>query len=329
MEKANIYVLACGGTIAGKAGSGTELIGYQAGEMSVQDLLQAVPQISDYANVQGEQVCNIDSTDMSESLWLELAGRIQAVVDRDDVDGVVITHGTDTMEETAYFLNLVIHSRKPIVLVGSMRPATALSADGPLNLLEAVRLAACAEAGLYGVLIAMNGRILDARSAEKTDATHVDAFQSRQGDCIGSLQNGEPRFYHSSLRCHTYSSELSCAGLAELPSVWIIPCYVGMPQSILSAALAGGAQGVIMAGFGHGNVPQRLAAVMSEAGRQGIVFVRTTRTLGGIVSPRREDEGLSVVAGDDLPPHKAKILLQLVLAQTRDTDKIQGYFNNY
>ena len=158
MEKKKIYVLACGGTIAGKAASADDLTGYAAGQTSIDELLEAVPQLADYADVQGEQFCNIDSSDMTEALWLSLANRVQEVADREDVDGIVITHGTDTMEETAYFLDLTVHTIKPVVLTGSMRPATAISADGPLNLLEAVQAASWPDLGKYGVVIVMNSK---------------------------------------------------------------------------------------------------------------------------------------------------------------------------
>ena len=165
--KSRIYIIGCGGTIAGRAGAADELLGYQAGEVSVAELIASVPALAEYASIAGEQYCNIDSSSMTEELLTGLSARIQAVADRDDVDGIVVTHGTDSMDETAYFLNLTVHTHKPIVIVGAMRPATAISADGPLNLLEAVRLAACPEAGDYGVLQLMNSSICAARYVEK------------------------------------------------------------------------------------------------------------------------------------------------------------------
>ena len=179
MALPNIYIVACGGTIAGKAATEEDLTGYTAGAATIDEVLQAVPAVHQYARIRGEQFCSIDSSDMSEGLWLALAARVQELAGRDDVDGIVVTHGTDTMEETAYFLNLAVHTEKPVVFVGSMRPATAISADGPLNLLEAVQAAAQAETGRYGVVIVMNGTICSARFVEKTDTTHVDTFKSR------------------------------------------------------------------------------------------------------------------------------------------------------
>lgn len=174
----NIHIIACGGTIAGRADRATNLTGYTAGVMDIGDLLAAVPAIHDVAAVTGEQLFNIDSSDMTEEKWLALARRTEDAAARDDVDGIVVTHGTDTLEETAYFLNLTVHTCKPVILTGAMRPASALSADGPLNLLEAVQAAKTAEAGKYGVLIAMNGMLCSARFGYKTDTTHVHAFRA-------------------------------------------------------------------------------------------------------------------------------------------------------
>lgn len=329
MTHAHVHIIACGGTIAGKADSEKELIGYKAGELTIEELLQSVPEVTEYADITGEQFCNMDSTNMTEDLWLRLAQCVEAAADRADVDGIVITHGTDTMEETAYFLNLVVHSRKPIVMVGSMRPATALSADGPLNLLDAVRIAACRKAGEYGVLVAMNGRICGARSVEKTDTTHVDTFRSRQMGYMGIIQNGIPCFYQHSLRRHTYLSQLSCQGITKLPAVCIVYCYVGMSPALVRAAAASGVQGIVTAGLGHGKIPEAVLKELKTAAQQGIVTVCTSRTLGGIVSTTKDDSGFFRIAGDNLPAHKAKIVLQLALLQTRDPQALQQFFDLY
>ena len=221
MEKKKIYVLACGGTIAGKAASADDLTGYAAGQTSVGELLAAVPELAEYADVEGEQFCNIDSSDMTEALWLSLASRVQEIADREDVDGIVITHGTDTMEETAYFLDLTVHTIKPVVLTGSMRPSTAISADGPLNLLEAVQAASWSELGKYGVVIVMNSTVHSARFVEKTDTTHADTFKGRQMGCLGYMQDGRPYLYQQPLRKHTWSSDL--ASPKDLPPVALRP----------------------------------------------------------------------------------------------------------
>ena len=325
MEKKRIYVIACGGTIAGKAASAEDLTGYTAGEATIDELLTAVPEMARYADVQGEQFCNIDSSNMTESLWLALAKRVAEIADDDAVDGIVITHGTDSLEETAYFLHLTVHTAKPVVMVGSMRPSTAVSADGPLNLLEAVQAAAEPSLGKHGVVVVMNGVIHSARFVEKTDTTHVDTFKSRQMGCLGFMQDGRPHVYQTPLRRHTYTSRLSCS-TAALPSVSILYAYVGMAPSLVSAAAAD-AQGIILAGLGHGQMPDAVWEAVQKAKAQGTIVVRASRTLGGIVST--VPKYASLVCADTLTPQKAKILLQLALLQTHDTERIRQIFQEY
>lgn len=327
MDLPIVYILACGGTIAGKAASANDLTGYTAGALDIDDVLDAVPQLTQYARVEGEQFCNIDSSDMSEALWLALSRRVTAIASRPDVTGIVITHGTDTLEETAYFLHLTVHTEKPIVLVGSMRPATAISADGPLNLLEAVQLAARPETGQYGVVVAMNGIICSARFVEKTDTTHVDTFQSRQQGLLGIMQDGKPLWYQRPVRLHTLQSRLSCDGVAALPTVEILYAYVGMPVDSIRTASARGVQAIVIAGLGHGRVPAYVAEALRQAMTEGLIVVRTSRTLGGAVTAVPEYEGM--ISGDNLTPQKAKILTQLALLQTQEPQSIQEIFAHY
>lgn len=326
MALPDIYILACGGTIAGKADSAEDLVGYKAGAATIDEVLQSVPAVQQYAQVRGEQFCSIDSSDMSESLWLALAGRVQELADRDDVDGIVITHGTDTMEETAYFLHLTVHTEKPVVFVGSMRPATAISADGPLNLLEAVQAAAHKETGRYGVVIVMNGTICSARFVEKTDTTHVDTFKSRQLGYIGLMLEGRPVFYQAPLRRHTYRSDLSCCGCRELPPVAVSYAYVGMDKWI-NALIPAGIRGLVLAGFGHGRMPESVWNALQQPMADGLIVVRASRTMGGAVTP--VDEYCGTVCADTLTPAKAKILLQLALLKTGSRRDIAAMFREY
>lgn len=324
MEKKKIYVLACGGTIAGRAASADDLTGYAAGQTSIDELLEAVPKLADYADVQGEQFCNIDSSDMTEALWLSLANRVQEVADQEDVDGIVITHGTDTMEETAYFLDLTVHTIKPVVLTGSMRPATAISADGPLNLLEAVQAASWPDLGKYGVVIVMNSTVHSARFVEKTDTTHADTFKGRQMGCLGYMQDGRPRLYQQPLRKHTWSSDL--AAPKELPAVAIVYAYVGLTADDVRR-LAQGKAGLVITGLGHGKMPEPVWQALQPLMEQGLVVVRAARALGGMVTQVPAYDG--TVTADSLTPQKAKILLQLALAHTTDREKIQAIFDAY
>lgn len=323
----HIYIVSCGGTIAGAAASSDELTAYEAASVSFGELVQAVPELEQQAVIDGEDFCRIDSADMKETMWLQLAARIQEISERSDIDGIVITHGTDSLEETAYFLHLTVHTEKPVVMVGAMRPATALSADGPLNLWEAVRLAACRDTGTYGVVIAMNGTICSARFVEKTDTTHVDTFRGRQLGCMGFMQNGCPVWYQMPVRRHTMHSLLNCTGIDRLPKVEILYAYIGMTSDLIWSAKERHVQGIVVAGLGHGRVPEDIAESLHEAARQGIVVVRTSRTLGGVVSTVPEYDDF--VSGDNLTPQKAKILLQLLLLQTNDIAVLQEMFGLY
>lgn len=322
-----VYLIACGGTIAGTASGRTDLTGYAAGSLGIDELLRAIPEVQAYAHIEGEQFCNIDSSDMSEALWLRLAARVTEIASRPDVTGIVITHGTDTLEETAYFLNLTVHTSKPIVLVGSMRPATAISADGPLNLIEAVQLAAQPETGQYGVVVALNGTICSARFVEKTDTTHVDTFKSRQLGVLGFIQDGRPIWYQQPVRRHTVRSELSCAGRTSLPAVDILYTYVGMSPACVTNAVERRVRGIVVAGLGHGRMPGEITEALRLAVAQGILVVRTSRTLGGVVTAVPEYR--EFISGDNLTPQKAKILLQLALLQTTDPAGIAQVFTQY
>ena len=202
-EKPNVYILATGGTIAGSAASNTQMTGYKAGALGVQTLLNAVPEIQKVANCTGEQIASIGSESMTVEIWLKLANRINELLARKDVDGIVITHGTDTLEETAYFLNLVVKSDKPVVIVGAMRPATAISADGPVNILNAVTLAADESARNRGVMIAMNDNINGARDVQKSNTLRVDTFVSPELGYLGYFEGGKPAFYKNTTRKHT------------------------------------------------------------------------------------------------------------------------------
>lgn len=327
MPKQHIYIIACGGTIAGQAATADDLTGYQAGAMSVAELVDAVPQISEYAVIEGCQFCNIDSSDMTEDLWIRLAQHVQEIANTGRIDGIVITHGTDSMEETGYFLSLTVHADIPIVMTGSMRPATAVSADGPLNLLEAVQTAACPEAARYGVLIAMNGTLHAPRFVEKTDVTHVDAFRSRQMGCLGVIQDGKPWFYQMPLTRYTNKSAFSRSNITSLPRAAILYAYVGMDPEIIDSIAQMGMKAIVMAGLGHGRMPADIWSKVQKLMEKGVIIVRSSRTMGGKVSSVPEYAG--TVCADSLTPQKAKILIQLALTKTNNIDEIQQIFQEY
>lgn len=326
----NIKILATGGTIAGKAASSTQMTGYTAGAYSVQDLLDSVPSLSDLANISGEQVCNIDSSSMTDALLLQLAQRCNELLTSKDVDGIVITHGTDTMEETAFFLNLTVKSDKPIVLVGAMRPATAVSADGPLNIINAVKVATCAESVGKGVLVVMNDEIYSGRDVTKTNTTNVATFKAPNAGALGFVVGGEVRYYYSSVRPHTLQSEFDVSGVAALPRVDIIYTHIGEDRVLVDAVCAAGAQGVIYAGSGMGSIHRVVEPALVEAVSKGIIVVRSSRTGSGVVAEglvRWQDEGF--LYADNLNPQKARLLLQLALLKTHERSEVQKIFTKY
>lgn len=329
MEKANVIILGTGGTIAGKAGSNTDMTGYKAGEIGIQLLIDAVPEIMDIANVSGEQFCNCGSFDLTWDIVLSLSKRVNQLLNNDDVDGIVITHGTDTLEETAYFLNLTVKSNKPVVLVGAMRPATAISADGPVNLLNAVRLAGSNEAIGQGVLIAMNDQINGARDVTKTNTTHVETFKSMELGYLGYFQNGLPVFYKKTTRKHSFETEFDILKVEKLPQVDIVYSCINCNADLAKAAVESGAKGIVVAAVGHGNIHKDMIPGLAEISNNGIPVVRSTRVPNGIVSKNHLDDKYDFIAADNLNPHKARILLMLALLKTTNRAEIRKIFATY
>jgi len=325
-----VVVLATGGTIAGAAASDVQA-GYASGQVGVDQLLAAVPQAKKLANLRGEQISNIGSQDMNDEVWLKLAKRVNELVAMPDVSGVVITHGTDTIEETAYFLNLVVKSRKPVVLTASMRPSTALSADGPLNFYNAVAVAANKDAAGRGVLVVINDWIHGAASLTKTSTTAVQTFMSPLRGLIGTVAYGNAEFYRGPVGKNTVDSEFSVQGVTALPRVDIIMAYENMDGALIDAAVASGAKGIVIAGVGNGNLTAAAVKALSAQAKKGIVCVRSTRVATGVVGRNVEldDDALGLVASMDLNPQKARVLLRLALLKTSDPKVIQRYFVEY
>src|SRR5215217_1509240 len=325
-----VVVLATGGTIAGAAESDVQA-GYSSGQVGVDQLLNAVPQAKKLANMRGEQISNIGSQDMNDQVWMKLATRINELLAQPDVAGVAITHGTDTIEETAYFLNLVIKSKKPVVLTASMRPSTALSADGPLNFYNAVAVAANKDAAGRGVLVVVNDWIHGAASLTKTSTTAVQTFLSPQSGLIGTIAYGEPEWYRGPVGKNTLSSEFSVDKSTVLPRVDIIMAYENMDGKIIDAAVASGAKGLIIAGVGNGNMTKSALDALAAQAKKGIVCVRSTRVATGQVGRNVEvnDDSLGTVASLGLNPQKSRVLLRLALLKTKDAKTIQRYFDEY
>ncbi|HET9705181.1 MAG TPA: type II asparaginase [Vicinamibacterales bacterium] len=326
----NIVVLATGGTIAGAAGSDVQA-GYTSGQVGVEQLLAAVPQAKKLAIMRGEQISNIGSQDMNDEVWLRLARRINELAAMKDVDGIVITHGTDTIEETGYFLNLVVKSSKPVVLTAAMRPSTALSADGPLNFYNAVAVAANKEAAGKGVLVVINDWIHGARSLTKTSTTAVQTFLSPLQGLIGTVAYGSAEFYRGPVGKHTTQSEFSLDGVTALPRVDIIMAHENMDGVLLNAAAAAGARGIVVAGVGNGNMTASALEALAALAKKGVIAVRSTRVAIGRVGRNVEvsDDKLGLIASDELNPQKARVLLRLALLKQRPVAEIQRLFTEY
>ncbi len=329
-KKINVVILATGGTIAGAAGSGVQA-GYTSGQVTIDAMVNAVPDITKLADIKGEQISNVGSQDMSFENMLRIAKRITDLALKNDVDGIVITHGTDNMEETAYFLNLVCKTDKPIVLVGSMRPSTAVSADGPLNLYNAVAVAADPKARNRGVLLVMNDWIHSAQSLTKVSTTAVQTFMSPLTGLIGITNYGVNEYYRYPYNKYGKQSEFSVDGVTQLPRVDIIYADVDMPADLIDASVERGAKGIVIAGVGNGNMNKAGLDACARAAKKGVIVVRSSRVATGYVGRNVEvdDDKLGLVASYDHNPQKSRILLSVALLKPHSIDEIQKLFYEY
>jgi L-asparaginase len=327
-ELPRVVIVATGGTIAGAQPKEGDP-GYKSGSLSVESLIQAAPGVDKLARLEGEQVASIGSQDMNDAVWFKLARRVNELLAKPDVDGIVVTHGTDTLEETGFFLDLVVKSDKPVVLVGSMRPAT--SADGPLNLYNAVAVAADPAARGLGILVVVNDDLHAARDIQKTNTTDVQTFISPNRGQIGEAYYGKPRYFNKPTTRFTTKSEFSLDGLDAMPRVDIVYAHENADGALVKAAVAAGAKGLVLAGVGDGNATQAMIDALAEAAKKGVVVVRSTRVGSGIVRRNIElnDDTLGFVAAMELNPQKARILLRMGLTKTKDVGQIQRYFSEY
>lgn len=328
MALPNVEVLATGGTIAGAGQSATDTA-YTAGKVSVNHLVSAVPQLAEIANVIPKQVVQIGSQDMTDDVWLSLVKTINN--DCNKVDGFVVTHGTDTMEETAYFVNLTAKCEKPIVFVGAMLPSTGLSADGPKNLYNAVVVASSKEAAGRGAMVAMDDKIISARDVIKTNTTAVETFQGANFGTMGYIFNSKVHFANTPDTPHTKATPFDVSKLDKLPKVGIVYNYANVPAEPLKALLDAGYEGIVTAGVGNGNIHKNLFPLLEKAAKDGVAVVRSSRVPTGSATKDAEidDAKYGFVAGQFLNPQKARILLQLSLTKTKDPKKIQEYFDKY
>ena len=329
-RKPNVVILATGGTIAGAGADAANSATYQAAKVPVDKLIAAVPAMSGVANVRGEQVFQIASESFTDAQLVELAKRVSALLKQDDVDGVVVTHGTDTLEETALFLDLVVKSDKPIVVVGSMRPSTAISADGAINLLDAVTVAGSKEAVGKGVMVTMNDQIQAGRDVTKRVNVVPSAFYSQWGP-LGMVVEGKTYFFLSSAKRHGKSSEFDIDAIDSLPMVAIVYGSGTMYPGAYKAAVDAGAKAIVHAGTGNGSVAGYLVDTLKDIRSKGTLIVRSSRVGDGIVLRNAEqpDDKYDWVVAHDLNPQKAKILTAVALTKTGDTKELQRIFWEY
>ena len=322
-------VLSTGGTIASKQNPSKG--GYEA-TFTGENLVAAVPAIQKVAQIQVEQISNISSSDMTPEIWMRLARRVNDLLAMPNIAGVVVTHGTNTLEETAYFLDLTATGSKPVILVGAQRPASDSDADGPRNLLDAVRVAVSPEAVNKGVLVVMNGQINPARDVTKSNTSQVETFRSLEFGQLGVVDEERVRFYRAPLRRQT----IPIGPETVLGRVDIIMNYAGADGLLIRSLMrSGDANGLVIAGMGLGGVTSAMYDALKEARAQGVPVIISTRVPTGRIFSLSAMKGSSLtlkqigcVLADNLSPQKARVLLMLALTKTRDPGALQKYFDN-
>jgi len=327
----NVVILATGGTIAGAGASAANSATYQAAKVGIEQLIAGVPELSQIANVRGEQVLQIASESITNENLLQLGRRVAELADSKDVDGIVITHGTDTLEETAYFLNLVEKTDKPIVVVGSMRPGTAMSADGMLNLYNAVAVAGSKDARSKGVLVTMNDEIQSGRDVSKMINIKTEAFKSPWGP-LGMVVEGKSYWFRLPAKRHTMNSEFDIKTIKSLPDVEIAYSYGNVSDTAYKALAQAGAKAIIHAGTGNGSVSSKVVPALQELRKQGVQIIRSSHVnAGGFVLRNAEqpDDKYDWVVAHDLNPQKARILAMVALTKTQDSKELQRMFWEY
>jgi len=328
--KPNVVILATGGTIAGAGASALNSATYAAAKVPVDKLLAGLPELANVANIKGEQVSQIASESFTNDNLLKLGKRISALVKQPDVDGIVVTHGTDTLEETAYFLNLVIRTNKPIVVVGSMRPGTALSADGALNLFDAVSVAASKDAAGKGVLVTMNDEIQSGRDVSKTINIKTEAFKSQWGP-LGMVVEGNNYWFRAPVKRHTLQSEFNIDEMDALAPVEVVYGYGNVSRTALDAVGKSGIKALIHGGTGNGSVADRIVPALQDVRARGIQVIRSSRVADGFVLRNAEqpDDKYDWVVAHDLNPQKARILAAVAMTKTLDSKELQRIFWQY
>jgi L-asparaginase len=314
-----VRLVATGGTISNRAG----------GRLTADDLLGLVPDVRRFARPESEQFSNAASSELTLAQWLALARRLNELFSAEkDLGGVVVTSGTDTLEELAYFLHLTVRDTRPVVVVGSMRNPSAVGYEGAANLLEAFRVAASPDARGHGVLVVLNDEINSAREVTKTDALRLQTFQSRTTGVLGVVDADRVVFYRGVVKRHTARSEFDVSNIAALPRVDVLLVYQDAPGDLIKAAVDLGARGLVVAAAGAGAISGTQSDGLAYAVGRGVTVVATTRAGSGRISGTRR-LGAALLGGEDLAPVKARVLLMLALATTKDPAEIQRMFLEY
>jgi L-asparaginase type II len=327
----HVVILSMGGTIASRGKDDRmNLTHYGDGPpVNPEDWLHDLPELQNIARVTTEDFRRKEAKGDNFLDIARVAHRLNEIAKDPTIDGVVVTHGTNTMSEVAFYMNLVVNTDKPIVFVGSQRPWSGISGDGPLNMYDAVRVAADPAAKGLGVLQCMNQYINAARDVTKTSAYRVETFKSSDTGALGFADPDKVKFYRAPVRKHTTESEFAGTDLNELPPVEAFYAYTEAPGYVIDAAVEHGVKGLVIDGYGAGVPTPSEMEAMKRAQAKGVVIVITTRTRGGRVQEVPNRTEAHMVNGDDLPPEKARLLLQLALTKTNDWTKIQEYFNTY
>jgi len=316
-----VRMFTTGGTIQSKGAHRQKLMEYSDGKVSPEELIADLPELKQVAEVSYTEIANVGSPGVKTDILLKLANEINAWLAKPESAGAVVTHGTATLEETAYFLNLVVKSNKPVVMVGAMRPFTAVSRDGPMNLYNAVRVAASPTATGYGVMILLNDEINAARDTTKNNTYRVETFVARDLGPIGFADSDRIVFYRRPIYRHTYKSEFDVSKLTSLPRVDVTYTYQEEDGTAIDAFAAAGAQGIVLTGGGGDSI--------KKAQAKGVVFVQSDRKGSGRVVESERSAERGIVTSDNLPPQKARILLRLALTKTKDPKEIQRMFAEY
>ena len=332
-RRPRVYLIGTGGSISFVGRERTDYINYSYDNkhLTIQELLDRVPEVNEWAEVRAEQFLNVGSTEVGPSHWLALANRINAIFREDtEAAGVAITHGTATLEETAYFLNLTVKGRNPVVVTGAMRPPTGMGTDTDVNLMDCIRVAAAPQSAGRGVLTVLNNEIQAARDVTKTDSYRLETFRSNQLGLLGYADSdGDVVFYRTTTKAHTQDSEFDLEDVAELPRVDIAFSYAGADGLVVDALADAGVPGIVAAGLGSGGSPPGFMAALRRAMDRGVKVVIATQVGNGRVMRTRRFDEAGYIAADNLSPKKARILLMLALTRTSQSEEIQRMMLTY